>query len=154
MLLIPRHDEMLERLASKIKLAEAPSCGLIGDVAASCARFGGLKHTGTLASFDNWCKSGAWLDAALALVSAELPAWSVRRIVKDDGFWICSLSRSPNLPIELDDGVEVAHESLPLAILLALVEAKLLGSVNVRTSAAQGTDAGEGRHRMNCDSFA
>jgi hypothetical protein len=154
MLLIPRHGEELESLAYKIKLAEAPSCNLIHEVAAACSRFGVLKRTGKFASFEAWCRSGAWLDATLALVSGVLPAWSVRRIVKDDGFWICSLSRSPNLPIELDDCVEVTHESLPLAVLLALVEARQLGPSAVPARAAPATDVGEERHRMLSDNFA
>lgn len=154
MLLIPQHGQDLERLAYKIKLAEAPSCSLIDEVVAACGRFGMLKRTGKFAPFDAWCRSGAWLDATLALVSGMLPAWSVRRIVKDDGFWICSLSRSPNLPIELDDSVEATHESLPLSVLLALVEAKRLGSAAVPARAAPATDVGAGPHRMCCDSFA
>lgn len=154
MLLIPRHGEELERLAYKIKLAEAPGCGLIDEVAAACSRFGVLKRIGKFASFGAWCKSGAWLDATLALLSGALPNWSVRRIVKDDGSWICSLSRSPNLPIELDDCVEVTHESLPLAVLLALVEARQLGPSAVPARATPATSGGEERHRMLCDNFA
>jgi hypothetical protein len=139
MLLVPRHGEELERLAYKIKLAEAPSCGLIDEVAAACSRFAVLKRTGKFASFGAWCKSGAWLEATLALVSGALPNWSVRRIVKDDGFWLCFLSRSPNLPIELDDCVEVTNESLPLAVLLALVEARQLDPSAVPAPCSSGS---------------
>ena len=155
MLLVPRHGEELERLAHSLRLAEAPTRRLFDDVAAACARFGLLKRAGKLASFDAWRSSGAWLDAALALMSTELPAWSVRRIVKDDGLWVCSLSRSPNLPIELDDGVEVTHESLPLALLLALVEAKRLAFVRLPArTAAPVADAKPEGLRLCCDNFA
>ena len=154
MLLVPRYGEQLERLAHKIKLTEAPSCDLIEEIAAACERFGALKRTSKFASFEAWCKSSAWLDATLALVSGALPNWSIRRIVKDDGFWICSLSRSPNLPIELDDGVEATHESLPLAVLLALVEARQLGPSVIPARTPPATDAGEARHRMLSDNFA
>lgn len=155
MLLVPRPGEELERLAYRIKLADAPSRGLFDDVAAACSRFGVLKQAGKTASFDAWCKSGAWLDAALALVSGELPAWTVRRIVKDDGRWICALSRSPNLPIELDDGVETFHEDLPLAVLLALLEAKRLGSASFPACAASAAaETNPASHRMCCDNFA
>jgi len=53
---------------------------------------------------------GAWSDAALALIELELPAWKVRRLVYEDGAWLCSLSRQPNLPMALDDTADATHE--------------------------------------------
>ena len=45
-------------------------------------------------------------------------------MVHDGAEWMCSLSRQPYLPPGLDDGVEATHECLPLAILMAFVEAR------------------------------
>ena len=69
-------------------------------------------------------KTEAWTDAALALIALELPQWKVRRLVREDGEWICTLSRHYAIPDWLDDTTEARHEVLPLAILSALVEAR------------------------------
>jgi hypothetical protein len=66
---------------------------------------------------------GAWTEATLALIQLELPRWTVRRLVYDNGEWLCSLSQQSNLPMALDDCAEASHEVLPLAILCAFVEA-------------------------------
>ena len=66
----------------------------------------------------------AWTEAALALVELESPQWKVRRLVCEEGVWLCSLSREWKLPAWLADDVETRHESLPLAILIALDEAR------------------------------
>jgi hypothetical protein len=76
-----------------------------------------LTHTVRLAEI------GAWTEATFALIKAELPLWTVRRLTYENGEWLCSLSRQPNLPITLDDCAEASHEVLPLAMLCALVEA-------------------------------
>lgn len=68
--------------------------------------------------------TGAWTDATLALLELEQPQWKLRRLVHEDGEWFCSLSRRPDLPIELDDAAEAHNELLPLAILDALAEAR------------------------------
>src|SRR5262249_969703 len=63
-------------------------------------------------------------DAALALLELELPQWKLRRLIYEDGEWHCSLSKHIELPVELDDAAEANHDSLPLSILSALVEAR------------------------------
>jgi nucleotide-binding universal stress UspA family protein len=69
--------------------------------------------------------------------------------------WHCSISKQPGLPAELDEMAEASHESLPLAILSAFVEAR-----------HHSLTAGEGRPRsvpqirltqgyaICCDNFA
>ena len=57
----------------------------------------------------------------------ELPQWKLRRLIHEDGEWHCSLSRHIALPAELDDMAEGHHETLPLAILSAFVEARRHG---------------------------
>ena len=56
--------------------------------------------------------------------SLNLPAWSLRRLFYEDGEWFCSLSRQLNLPLALDDTADAHHDSLPLAILLAFLQAR------------------------------
>jgi hypothetical protein len=69
-------------------------------------------------------ESGAFADATLALLELELPQWKLRRLIYEEGEWHCSLSKHIGLPAELDDMAEATHESLPLAILSAFVEAR------------------------------
>jgi hypothetical protein len=154
MLLVPRHGEPLEQLANGIRLAAEPNRSLMQRIVAECGRFAVLSRAGKAPYFDAWCKSGAWVEAALTLVASELPNWSIRRLVKDDGTWFCSLSRSPNTPFEFDDMVEVSHEEMPLAILLALVEAKRTGLAAAPVAGATPDFAADVCHRMCCDNFA
>jgi len=151
MLLVPRIGEPLERLANEIRLAAEPSCRLIDDIVAECGRFNVLKRACKAPDFHAWCKSGAWLEAAFALVAGELPNWSVRRLANDSGLWFCALSHSPNMPLEFDDIVETSHENIALAVLLAFVEAKRDVAAPV---ADARTDGAQGRHRVCCDNFA
>jgi hypothetical protein len=65
---------------------------------------------GKAARIDQLIDAGAWNDAALALIELELPAWKLRRLVYEDGEWLCSLSRQPNLPLALDDTADARHE--------------------------------------------
>ena len=110
MLLVPRHGEPLEQLANGIRLAAEPNGRLMNRIVAECGRFAVLNRAGKSPHFDAWCESGAWVEAALTLAASELPNWSIRRLVKDDGIWFCALSRSPNTPFEFDDMVEASHE--------------------------------------------
>jgi hypothetical protein len=65
----------------------------------------------------------AWTDAALALIALELPQWKLRRLVCEDGEWLCSLSMRPDCPAELDEPAEAHNAELPLAIVQAAMEA-------------------------------
>jgi len=44
----------------------------------------------------------------------------------EDGIWLCTLTKQWNVPDWLSDTAEFRHESLPLAILGALIEARQL----------------------------
>jgi hypothetical protein len=73
--------------------------------------------------------SGFFMDFASTFgqismtIELELPAWSLRRLIREDDEWFCSLSRQPNLPTTLDTA-DAHHDSLPLAILLAFLQAR------------------------------
>ena len=73
---------------------------------------------------DRLIGSQAWTEAALALVEHEFPLWKLRRLVFEEGVWLCTLSKQRNLPIWLSDDAEASHELLPLAILAAFIEAR------------------------------
>jgi hypothetical protein len=92
-------------------------------IAQACQRFA-AHGPAAKARVDRLIEAGAWTDAALTLVELELPQWSVRRLICEDGLWHCSLSKQPGLPTGLDETSEASHESLSLAILSAFVEAR------------------------------
>jgi len=93
-------------------------------IAKACLRFPLLGRSERAAAIVRLIESGAWTDSALALLELELPLWKIRRVAYESGEWFCSLSRTPNLPIEYDDSVDTAHPVLALAILRTLVEAR------------------------------
>jgi hypothetical protein len=73
---------------------------------------------------DKLLEAGAHTDAALALIDLEMPSWKVRRLIYDNGQWLCSLSRRPGIPVEFDDMAEASHSTASLAILRAALEAR------------------------------
>jgi hypothetical protein len=93
-----------------------------------CTRLLSLLQSEKALSLDRMIEAGAWTDAAITLIGFELPNWSVRRLVCEDGEWLCSLSRQPNLPMFLDEPAEGSHAVLPLAILRAFIAARCMGA--------------------------
>ena len=87
----PTNEGRLDGLVEQLRLAPTPTSELISDVIVGA--FSVLKRTGKAALIDRLIESGAWTDAALALVEIELPAWKLRRLVLEDGEWLCSLSK-------------------------------------------------------------
>ena len=90
----------------------------------TCRRFPSESPSSKTARVERLIQSGAWTDAALALIDLELPQWQIRRIAYDEGEWHCALSRQRELPEWLDQSVEGRHTDLALAILSAFVEAQ------------------------------
>jgi hypothetical protein len=122
-------------LVDRLRRAHAVSPNLMTDVVgAACRRFPSLRPTESSARIQRLIGSGAWTDAALALIDLELPQWQVRRIAYDEGEWHCALSRQRELPDWLDQSIEARHEDLPLAILSAFVEARRDAAPGSRTS--------------------
>jgi len=134
----PNHEELRD-LQQQLHRARTVTPGLIAEVIArACFRFP-AHPSATKARVIRLIESSAFCDAALALLALELPQWRLRRLVYESGEWICSLSRELELPAELDEMAEAHHESLPLAILNAFVEA--------RVTASLGTKAGQSPYR-------
>lgn len=119
------YEVLFDRLDEELQLAPQPAPGLFAKIIGSaCTRIPLLSKSGMAGRIERLVESGAWADAAMALVEAELPTWKLRRLVYDGGEWFCSLSRQPDLPIELDDTADARHERMALAILRAFVEAR------------------------------
>ena len=131
----PKHEEHLGALEAQLRRAPALTPDLISKVIAdACTRLLVMKRVGKAARIDQLIEAGAWSEAALALIELDLPAWKLRRLVYEDGEWLCSLSSQPNLPVALDDTADASHEVLPLAILSAFLEARRRASAMRETS--------------------
>jgi hypothetical protein len=124
-------------------------------IADGCVRLPALASAGKTTKIDRLVEVGAWCDVAFALIEIELPAWSVRRLVCEDGEWLCSLTRQPNLPLALDDAADARHQILPLAILGAFLEAqqkvRSVRSANAPTVPQVQASFG---YAICCDNFA
>jgi len=156
MLSSPKHASAHDTLSERIRSAHTITSDLVSDVLdASCVRLPCLNRSGIVAErIARLRQSSAWVDLCLMLISVELPGWTLRRLVYDDGEWHCALSHQPNLPVELDDTVDASHQDLPLALLLALVTARRDAAAIARESATAPTVEPAAAHVVCCDNFA
>src|SRR5882757_6012934 len=112
-------------LGDQLRNAYAVTTEFLSDIIRqTCRRFPSSSQSGKTARVERLIQSGAWTDAALALIDLELPQWQVRRIAYDEGEWHCALSRQRELPDWLDQSAEAHHADLALALLSAFVEAQ------------------------------
>jgi hypothetical protein len=126
----PVRSEIFFQLEEELRLAPALLPTLFAKViSGACRRLPNLRRPGGVARLEQLTAAGAWTDAALVLFELELPAWSLRRLIREDNGWFCSLSRQPNLPTTLDVTADAHHESLPLAILLAFLQARRMAEI-------------------------
>src|SRR5258707_7529883 len=108
------HDGLVDRLHD----APAVTAGLISEVIGKPSRRLPVR-------IERLIDSGAWTDAALALLELKLPHWQLRRLAYDDGEWHCALSPQRELPDWLDDrSIESHHADLAMAILSAFADAR------------------------------
>src|SRR5664279_2480576 len=132
-LLSEYHDPA--ELNDRLRDAYAVTAELVSEVIGeACRRFPSAGQTGKTARIERLIGSGAWTDAALALIDLELPQWQVRRIAYDEGEWHCALSRAREIPEWLDQSIETRHANLPLAILSAYLDAQYISAPSRRTS--------------------
>src|SRR5450631_1436597 len=120
----PGLESRLDELQDQLGRAQVVTPDLMSKVIAACTRLSSPGYTAKAASVDRLIGSQAWTEAALALIEHGLPLWKLRRLVCEEGVWLCSLSKQWNVPIWLSENAEARHESLPLAILAALIEAR------------------------------
>ena len=134
MLALSEHHDS-RALNDRLHDAHAVTADLISEVIGeTCRRFPSVGQTEKTARLEQLIGSGAWTDAALALIDLELPLWQVRRIAYDEGEWYCALSRERELPDWLDQSIEARHPDLPLAILSAFVDAQHMAAPSSRPS--------------------
>jgi hypothetical protein len=132
---MPLFSEHHDQLDHRLHDADAMTADLISDVIGkTCRRFPSMAGTEKVAEVERLIESGAWTDAALALIELELPQWQLRRLAYDEGEWHCALSRQRELPEWLDQSIEARHTDLPLAILSAFVNARRHTAPSSKTS--------------------
>jgi hypothetical protein len=125
MLLNPAHSSHFDRLADQLRLTSAPTAQLVKSIIANaCIRLPALAGRNDTQRLAALIDAGAWADAALAVIELELPQWKLRRLVYEDGEWICSLSKQPEVPVDVDDTADGYHASAALAIWVAFLEAR------------------------------
>jgi hypothetical protein len=149
------HEQPLEALQQQLGCCRTITPELLREVIArACPRLQAHPSIAK-AKLAALIETGAWTDAVLTLLRLELPQWTLRRLVYDDGEWHCRLSKQPALPLELDDGADAVHDVLALAILSALVEARRVGLVSrdARPSSVPVVRAPHG-HVVCCDNFS
>jgi len=128
-------SQVPSELGDRLRNACAVTGEFLSDIVRqTCRRFPSAAQGGKTARIERLIQSGAWTDAALALIDLELPQWQLRRIAYDEGEWYCALSRERELPDWLDQSVEARHADLALAILSAYVEAQRANTPADRSS--------------------
>ena len=154
MLALSKYHEPVE-LHDRLRDAHAVTAALISDVIAeTCRRLAPMRQSQGTAQIERLIGSGAWTDAALAMIDLELPQWRLRRIAYDEGEWHCALSQQRELPDWLDQTIEAHHVDLPLAILSAFVDAQAAGDPSNRTSVpAVSRHANPPYEPVCCDNF-
>ena len=122
-------------LAARLRDASEVTAELMAEfIGNACRRFPSVGQSEKTARIARLIHSGAWTDAALALLDLELPQWQLRRIAYDQGEWYCALSRQRELPDWLDQSIEGRHADLALAMLGAFLEARRLTAPSSHTS--------------------
>ena len=150
---IRRYD--LGELSQCLRDAGEANAHLMGEViGTACRRYPSLGQCEKTARIEQLIRSGAWTDAALALIDLELPFWQVRRLAYDDGEWYCALSRGRELPDWLDQSIEGRHADLSLAILSAFVEARRIGEPESRSSVPAAKSTLDFRARLSLDNLS
>ena len=152
MLFTPKRN--LDRLEANLHGAPAITAELMCDMMTkACVRFAAHSRAAQ-ARVNRLIDAGAWTDASLALLELELPQWKVRRLVQEDGEWLCTLSKQPQLPLGLDEVSEATHELLPLAILIALLQVRCATSPDAARSTAVPVVRPSAGYAVSCDNFA
>src|SRR5712675_3064084 len=132
--LLSGHRDSRE-LSDRLRDADAATADLVAEIIGeTCRRFPSAGQSEKTTRIERLIQTGAWTDAALALIDLELPQWQVRRIAYDEGEWHCALSRRRELPEWLDQSVEAHHSNLALAILSAFAEVQRVAAPSSRTS--------------------
>jgi hypothetical protein len=147
---------LLDEIDENLQAAVEPTCGMFSKIIAGiCTRIPILGRAEKRLRIARLTESGAWTDAAMALLKIEMPGWQIRRLCYENDEWLCSLSCQPGLPLALDECAEATHKVLPLAILRAFVEARRMARVTteIRPTVPQFRLAPI-EHLVCCDNFS
>jgi len=146
---------LFDRLDEELRVAPQLDRSLFTKIiVGACRRMPVMSKSEEAARIERLIESGAWTDAALAVIAFELPDWQLRRLEYDGGQWFCALSRQPNLPATFDDTADANHEMMPLAILRAFFQARRMAETVPRCiSPTPQVSAGTG-NIICCDNFA
>ncbi len=154
----PDIENRLGEVHNQLRRAQVVTRDLMAKVVAACSSITIPACATKAAKIGRLIEAEAWTEAALTLVELELPQWKLRRLVYEEGAWLCSLSKQCGPRVWLFDCAETRHESLPLAILSALIEARQCGepsSVRAASSVPRcGVKASSPVEIMCCDNFA
>src|SRR5260370_16873485 len=102
MTLLSKHRDPAE-LDDRLRDAHAVTSELMAEIIGeTCRRFPSVGQSKKSERIERLIQTGAWTDAALALIDLELPLWQARRIPYDDAEWYSPLSPQPQLPHSLD----------------------------------------------------
>lgn len=146
-------EERLDRLEARLHDAKALTPDLVTElISGACPRIAGLGASAQ-ERVVRLTESGAHADAALTLIELELPQWKLRRLECDDGEWHCTLSKQPWLPLGFDKTVEATHRILPLAIVMALVQARHFGFTSSTTSRVPQVKSAT-IYSVSCDNYS
>ena len=126
-----RRDD-LDKLANKLTRATRASAVLFGEVFAASPRLMTLRTIGKTGRLDRLVACEAWTEAVMELIALEAPAWTVRRLCRDDRDWLCTLTRFLDVPDWLDESVEGRHPVLALAALGAVLDLRARTAVTSR----------------------
>lgn len=129
MLIEPNSRNDTDKLADRLRAASRVSAWFVAEVFAASPRLMTLRAMGKTARLDGLVACEAWTEAAIELVALDVPDWRMQRLCLDDGEWLCTLTRFPDLPDWLDDSAEGRHPVLGLAILDALLAARARNAV-------------------------
>jgi hypothetical protein len=151
MLFDPKHREHLSAIEEQLRRAQAITPELLADVIAQACTRSAAHGPTAKAKVSRLIECGAWVDAALNLIELEVPQWKLRRVIYEDGEWLCSLSKQPRLPLSLDEVAEASHEDLALAILIAFLQARRAGVASLTVVPQVRAMPG---HAVCCDNFA
>ena len=152
---LPSEHQTPAGLGERLRNADAVTVEIMSDlIGQTCRRFPSLGQSEKSYRIERLLETGAWTDAAMALIELELPQWQLRRIAYDEGEWHCALSRQRELPGWLDSAVEARHADLALAMLSAFVEAQRVSTSASRTSVpAVRPDANALYETVLCDNL-
>jgi len=154
MLFDPTHEQSLDGLEARLRRAHAITPDLMTEFIAQAGVRLAAMGTHARADLDRLIAAGAFTDAVLTLLKLELPQWRLRRLICDDGEWLCTLSRQPSLPLDLDETAETSHGHMLLAILLACLQARRAAPASAANATAVPQIRSDAGCTVCCDNFA